>query len=139
MLSKHEKDATNYKLDENKILAYLPDLDIEILSFHGYLLSREERKILHTNSPIIDMIKENNVDELQATMFQKNLNVNEEIDSCIAETDPHLYNCIPIYFAAYFGSIKSFKYLLNHTDEKFYPSLFKYAIIGGNYDIIYLA
>ncbi|OHS97658.1 hypothetical protein TRFO_09381 [Tritrichomonas foetus] len=122
-LSKHKSDDYNY--NHRSFIYRTP--------------KEEKLNNLHTNSPIVNFIKEDDVDSLQDLINQKNLGVNDQIERGYDETDRSLYNCLPIHFAAYFGSVKCFKYLLNNTDQNHFSSLLKYAVIGGNYDIIHLA
>lgn len=81
--------------------------------------------------------------EFQNYFSQNNLNLTEKVPSTIFESDEVINSKFPplptlIEYAAFFNSIKIFKFLWNLNSMQSSPKLPKYAISGGCYDMIHL-
>lgn len=83
------------------------------------------------------MIDEDNVNELTTFFNDPNKNINSEF-KIISIARPFITKCVSlIEYSAMRGAIKCFKYLLIN-DAYIDENIMKYAIMGGNSDIIFL-
>ena len=112
----------------------------------------ELRKQGENHNYICQLIRKDSIDEFISYINKTNLSLNSSIPNSLFETNPFLIeNSIDrmdsiykddkhislIEYAAFYGSIRIFKYLLaNEVELK--PSLFLYAIHGENSEIIHL-
>ena len=111
----------------------------------------EKRKIGENDNQICEIIRRDSIDEFMAFVMQYNINLNSEIRPSIYETNAFLlkykkkksYDYRPkkqpslICYAAFFGSIKIFKYMLANKAFIISSDL-QYAIHGKNSEIIHL-
>lgn len=83
-------------------------------------------------------IRNDNLDELQKSLFNQdfNFNFNGKISNCIYERCSFVNNEISyIEYAAFFGAVKCFKYLLLNG-ANLSQNIAKFAVGGGNNEII---
>lgn len=88
---------------------------------------------------VCDIIRNDHLDELQNLLATTTLNLNDPIKPSLFERFEMVNqkDVSFIEYAAFFGSINIFKYLLMNK-VKISPSLPKFAIAGGNYEIVHL-
>ena len=105
-------------------------------AFHNY---EQNRQIGENDSYICKLIREDSCVEFIQYINQSNLNLSIQIKESIFETNIYLIENKPtlIEYAAYFGSIQIFQYLLLNNAE-ITKSLMYYAIHGRNPEIIHL-
>ena len=98
---------------------------------------KELRKIEYGDNQILQLIQKDLLNEFIIYVNKTNFNLNNTIKSSLFETNYYLYgeNSL-IEYAAFFGSIKIFKYLITQ-DCIVDPKLMKYAIHGRNPEIIH--
>lgn len=139
---------TNYETIKKSVLQYYhlsneasenrEDLNSEEAIFKKYI---ELRSIGHNPDPIATLIRDDDVEKLQKLISQTNMQIDTKLNKTIFESCVFLNNKIDppslIEYAAYFGSIKCFKFLYQQL-----PALPKkiseYAVAGGDYEIIHL-
>lgn len=96
------------------------------------------RNKIHSTHPIVQAILNDDIDVLADIISKSNFDINcETIPKSLFEINDFLFESIPIEFAAFLGSTKCFKYLLLNSKYIDYDKLFKYAIAGGNCEIIH--
>ena len=88
--------------------------------------------------PIAKILREDDIDSIQERFSKSNLDVNGIIrPSDFERSDLINQGCKYIEFAAFYGSLKCFKFLfLNGADLRQYLS--RFAVAGGNFDIIHI-
>lgn len=86
---------------------------------------------------ICKLIREDSLDEFIEYINKNNMKTTEKIVSDEFETNCTLKNETYIEYAAFFGSLKIFKYLYLN-DENITDSIWQYAIHGNNAEIIHL-
>ena len=97
------------------------------------------RKIGENETLICQLIRNDSNDDFISFVNHSNLSLTATIESSIFETNTFLMKCKPtlIEYAAFYGSVKIFKYLLLMKIEKNrYLALF--AVAGGNNEIIHI-
>lgn len=105
---------------------------------------KRNRKVGHSEWEVARMIREDAIDEFQSHFSNVNLNITVQIPPTIFESDEVINRKFPPYstlieYAAFFNSIKIFKFLwMNSPSLEFTPNLPKYAISGGCYDLIHI-
>ena len=101
----------------------------------------ELREIATNPSPLAEMVRNDDIDSFQLLVSQTNLSLASRIPySFYAFCDNlNIYSNAPflIEYAAFFGSIKIFKFL-HMNKARYSENIMLYAIAGGNYDIIHL-
>ncbi|KAK8839668.1 hypothetical protein M9Y10_032041 [Tritrichomonas musculus] len=99
----------------------------------------ERRKSGEQYSYISQLIRNDSLDDFILYMNQVNLTFSSKLKISIFETNSFLLNHEPtlIEYAAFFGSIQIFKYLLIKNAE-LNPSLWLFAVHGRNAEIIHL-
>ena len=99
----------------------------------------ERRKSGEQYSYISQLIRNDSLDDFILYMNQVNLTFSSKLKFSIFETNSFLLNHEPtlIEYAAFFGSIQIFKYLLIKNAE-LNPSLWLFAVHGRNAEIIHL-
>lgn len=95
-------------------------------------------QILDSGEPndwILKSLRNDDIDEFQLIIAKKEQKNNFKIERNPFDDLPFYYNLKYINYAAAFGSLKCFKYLLmNHYEID--ENTFKFAILGGNVEII---
>lgn len=105
---------------------------------------KKNRKVGHCEWEVARIIRDDSIEEFQNYFSQNNLNLTEKVPSTIFESDEVINSKFPplptlIEYAAFFNSIKIFKFLwMNLNSMQSSPKLPKYAISGGCYDMIHL-
>ncbi|OHT17287.1 hypothetical protein TRFO_41137 [Tritrichomonas foetus] len=104
----------------------------------------EQTYVPHRQDNLKNIIRNDDINEFQNYLSSTNFDLNEKLDPSIFEEN-WLVQFFPtlICYAAYFGSVKIFKYLLlNHADTQIRDSqdhtLSHFAVAGGNIEIIRL-
>ncbi|KAK8899330.1 hypothetical protein M9Y10_001644 [Tritrichomonas musculus] len=90
------------------------------------------------DSYICSLIRKDAIEDFVAYVNKTNMNLSSEIEPSIFETNSFLnkHNATLIEYAAFFGSIRIFKYLeLNGVKLK--PSLWLYSIHGRNAELVH--
>ena len=111
--------------------------DIEFLKKDDWELHKRLIQEGFNPSNIASAIRNDDVEKLQETSSQANFDFNQTIKSSLYERCSFINkgNVSLIDYAAFFGSIKCFRFLfLNGSTIK---TTFKYAIAGGNHEIIH--
>lgn len=100
---------------------------------------RENRNICQNEDLFARTIRKDDAEKLQELIAFTNRSFSLPIGSSPYEMcDEYVKNSKMIEYAAYFGSVKSFKYLWMNGAAGFSVNLPRYAISGGNYDIIHI-
>ena len=100
----------------------------------------EKREEGENDSFICSLIRKDSVEEFIEYINRKNISVNSELINSIFETNNFLNeneNTVLIEYAAFFGSIQIFRYLLQN-DAELKPSLWLYAIHSRNPELIHV-
>ncbi|KAK8857406.1 hypothetical protein M9Y10_015811 [Tritrichomonas musculus] len=99
----------------------------------------EKRKIGQNDSQICEIIRDDSLDKFISYVNEKNLPLSSKIERSSFETNPFLLRNEPtlIEYAAFFGSIKIFKYL-HENKVDLSKSLWFYSIHGQNIELIHL-
>ena len=103
-------------------------------------LFKEKRKIGENELYMCELIRNDSVEDFITLINRKNISLNTKIEASIYETNTFLIKNTEqslIEYAAFFGSIQIFQYLLLNN-VTLTPSLWKYAIHGRNADLIHL-
>ena len=122
------------------ILQSLPT-NIEELSKNDWALHRKYALNGFNHSVFAGIIRNDDCDKLQKYFAENGLPINTRISQSIYERCTLLNNSpSSIQYAAYFGALKCFKYLLlsNALENETTDDLSKYAVAGGNLEIIRL-
>lgn len=98
----------------------------------------QARNTLHSINPIVLLIKDDKIDELQDFISKNNYDIEKKIQPSSFEIHKQLQNAKPIEYAAFFGSINCFKFLLMKVNNINYSNLLEFAVSGGNIDIIHI-
>ena len=107
----------------------LEEIDIEEIS-------NEKREIGENDSIISQIIQKDQIDDFIVYINQNNISLTSEIDVSIYETNSLLLRDTEIIeYAAFYGSIQIFLYLVTHNVQM-HPNLWFYAIHGRNPEII---
>lgn len=117
---------------------YYKNFDIDTISKMTNEQKIEARNALHSINPLVQLIKEDKINEFQDFISKNNYNIENEIPQSHFEMHQILFNAKPIEYAAFFGSINIFKFLLNKDNNINFGNLLEYAIAGGNIDIIHI-
>lgn len=115
--------------------------DFPFLRQNNWKQFKERVKYGHFMNTIAYCLKYDDIDRFGQITSQNNFNFNFFIKPSIYEPSPILRDGAPlIHFAAYFGSIQCFKFLLLHQAnlklKNSNKTLVQYAIAGGNCEII---
>ena len=96
-----------------------------------------KRHIGENDSYLCWLIRQDQVDEFKIYTYQENISLTSKIKPSIFETNSFLNMNRPtiIEYAAFFGSIKIIKYILNNNSEPS-PSLWLYSIHSKNLNLI---
>lgn len=101
----------------------------------------EHKENIHIGKNLNDIalsIRNDDVESLQQSLIKKNFDYNGKIKNSIYERCSFVNSSIAyIEFAAFFGSIKCFKYLLLNKANKT-NKLAQFAVGGGNVEIIHI-
>ena len=110
----------------------------KLLNKEGPNSYEQKRKIGENDNLICKLIRDDSFDEFIQFINKNKIDSLSLIPSSIYETNPLLLNnsATLIEYAAFFGSIKIFKYLIenNNSDDK--SSIWLYAVHGQNAQII---
>ncbi|KAK8841958.1 hypothetical protein M9Y10_026914 [Tritrichomonas musculus] len=101
---------------------------------------KEKRKIGENELYICELIRNDSVEDFIAFINRNNISLHTKIKTSIYETNPFLIKNIEqslIEYAAFFGSIQIFQYLLMNNIN-LTPSLWRYVIHGQNADLVHL-
>lgn len=100
----------------------------------------EHRNKRHSTHPLAQIIIDDDVDQLQKLISKSNFSSNNDtkIFNSYFEINEFLNEATLIEYSSFYGSINCFKYLINQDKSINYNKLIKYAIAGGNYDIIHI-
>lgn len=134
-------------LESNKILFFQFYSKNRVLNdksniINDYLTNISEFKIYrhenHSEDPIARLIRNDQIDTFIDTFEKMKIDLfSYKIKQSFFENQCIFYNVDLINYAAGFGSLQIFKYLLMKK-VKINKSIHKYAIIGGNYEIIHI-
>lgn len=126
------------KVQKDKIFTNLNNEELFFVNFYypnnidGYKRIRDRYE--PDDEVTLTLIKDD-VDTFQSILNQKKINVNEKVPFNIFESFVNFENSTYLNYAASYGSIKCFKYLLlNHA--KIDQSTLPCAVYGGNSEII---
>lgn len=90
-------------------------------------------------NPIAQAIKNDDISTLQMLLSKENISINSSIPYSVFEISYFLTNEPSlIEYAAFSGSVQCFKFLLLQTEIMIPETITRFAIAGGNYDIIHL-
>ena len=97
----------------------------------------EKRKNYENENPICELIRKDLIDEFIIFVNKNDIQLRTEINPSVIETNEFLMIQKPslIEYAAFFGSIKIFKYLLSNNIG-LTPQIWLYSIHGNNPEII---
>lgn len=110
----------------------------DVLGHTNPELHRELRSKGLNTQQISQYIRNDDLDQFQFHLSRNNISINTLIHECQYENRPYSENALSlIEYAAMFGSINIFKFLLMRNCS-LSPDLPMYAIIGGNYEIVHL-
>lgn len=99
----------------------------------------EYRNKRHSTHPLAQVIIDDDVDQLQKLLSKSNISIDDRnIFNSYFEINEFLNEAKLIEYSSFYGSINCFKYLINQDKSIDYDKLIKYAIAGGNYDIIHI-
>lgn len=100
----------------------------------------ESRNKLHSTHPLSQAIIDDNVDLLQKLISQNNYDINDHFFDSYFEINPFLQESSLLEYSCFYGSVKCFKFLFNKVEQTDIDAgqLIKYAISGGNYEIIHI-
>ena len=136
--------VTNDKFNEAKYIEYfLPEIQQIFDDFHYKTIPdnfEEKRKIGENDDFVCELIRNDLVDEFITYVNKTNYSLESKIVNSIYETNSFLienYTTTLIEYAAFFGSIQIFQYLILNK-VKLNQSLWIYAIHGKNAQIIHL-
>ncbi|KAK8884331.1 hypothetical protein M9Y10_043439 [Tritrichomonas musculus] len=100
----------------------------------------KKRKIGENDSYICQLIRNDDLNEFISYVNRSNIDLKSNIEKSIFETHTSLidsFRVTLIEYAAFFGSIQIFKYLIVNGVE-LRPYIWSYAIHGGNFEMIHL-
>ena len=105
----------------------------------------EKRKIGENDDDISELIRNDKIDEFIAYINKNKIQASSKLKVSIFETNkfiaikslPHTGSSTLIEYAAYFGSVKIFKYLYSQNVQM-KPKLLTYSIHGANMEIFHL-
>lgn len=115
-LKNHKHDLFSDNLDDDKIL------DI--------------RNSLHSLNPIVQSIRNDDLESLKNILSESHFDYNQKLPKSLFEINPFFDNTNMAEYSAFFGSIKCFNYLKQFSRKIDYISYLKYAIAGGNIELI---
>ena len=152
-LTKHKKQGNSYHYEYDKYIYpikyfqkgrnvddfyfYCP-LDYDIICNMSDDQKIQARNTLYSINPIVQLIKDDNIDAFQDFISKNNYDIEKSIPHSSFEIHIQLLNAKPIEYAAYFGSINCFKFLLMKDNNINYINLLVFAFCGGNIDIIHI-
>lgn len=131
IISDDDKKSIYFQICEMIVLRF-PEFECsfnKIKEKYGYSNESIEKV---QNSDLISFILKDDVDSLQKQVSNPAYNITKEILHL-----PKLYQCNAIEYAAFCGSLKCFKYLLLNFEFDL-CSIAKYAVMGGNTEIIHI-
>lgn len=116
--------------------------ELPTLQENKWEILKEWRKSTYKNDPVLHCLQIDDVEELQILSSENGFDINQQITfhsyepSWILNTGPRL-----IQVAAFYGSIRCFRYLLLQHADTFLKSrdgytLVQYAIAGGDIEIV---
>lgn len=99
----------------------------------------KKRKVAENDEKVCQLIREDSIEKFEMYVNKVNLSLSSTVGSSIFETNAFLINKNPtlIQYAAFFGSLKIFNYLIENGIE-LDPSLWLYAIHSRNLDLIHI-
>ncbi|KAK8846146.1 hypothetical protein M9Y10_020150 [Tritrichomonas musculus] len=137
------------KIKGKKILSIFQSLPVFFadLSDHPFFLFEENRinfqKLVREGinpNPISIILREDDIDSFQKVSCAPLFDINQlikpsEFEKCdFVNSKP----CSLLEFCAFFGSIKCFKFIYLNEESKKSQDLMKYAIAGGNVEIVHI-
>lgn len=116
--------ANGQKLDEDYI---------------SVLLNEYEKMVTSGNPSLLKALLDDNVESLQSYISKNNYDLNQTIPySYYDQNYPILVSAKAIDYAALFGSINCFKFLMMNMEDLYYQGLLNSSIAGGNHEIIHI-
>lgn len=131
-------DPVNCFKKDTNYYYYHPPPDFDAICDMSDDQKIKARNTLHSIDPIALLIKDDKIEELQNFISKNNYDIENEIPSSSFEIHRQLQNAKPIEYAAFFGAINCFKFLLMKDTNINYSNLLEFAISGGNIDIIHI-
>ena len=124
---------------------FLNEKDIEKYSKEITDDFEEKRKIGENDNYICELIRNDNIDEFTSYVKKNNFSINSKIKESLFETNrfiqmktlPSSGSSTLIEYAAYFGSVRIFKYLYSQNVQM-KPKLLTYSIHGANMEIFHI-
>ena len=101
---------------------------------------KEQRKVEYADNYILQLVQTDLIDEFISYINKTNFKLNDEIKKSLLETNIFLSNINSlklIDYAAFFGSVQIFKYLISRNCEMT-PKLMLFAIHGRKPEIIHI-
>ncbi|KAK8895179.1 hypothetical protein M9Y10_023621 [Tritrichomonas musculus] len=101
---------------------------------------KEQRKVEYADNYILQLVQKDLIDEFISYINKTNFKLNDEIKKSLLETNIFLSNINSlklIDYAAFFGSVQIFKYLISRNCEMT-PKLMLFAIHGRSPEIIHI-
>ena len=123
--------SNNLRANLKEKFPELREKKIDIKKFNEY------RKIGENNSPICTLIRKDSLDEFIEYIQKEKISPSSSIKPSVFETNPLLFDkeLSLIEYAAFFGSIQIFQYLLKNK-AKLTKSIWPFAIHSNNIEII---
>lgn len=147
-LSKHEilLDKRDFDYCEIAFLSpteFITKNRMMLHDFKNILQLSDEEKIAKRNlflpiHPIITMIREDDLNSLLPYISNNNYDIDQKIGKSLFNRHAILQNSTLLEISAFFGSINSFKFLLNKSNNIDYKRLLSMSFAGGNYEIIHI-
>ena len=102
---------------------------------YDHIMNYENK--IHSNNSLIKAIIDDDINSFQSFISKNNIDIHDPIQQD-HKYYPELNGSKAIEYAAFFGSIKCFKYLMMNMKSINYERLLKYSIEGGNAEIIHI-
>lgn len=130
----HEEIRNREKTINLLLRANGQKLDEDYISI---LLNEYEKMLTSGNPSLLKALLDDNVESLQSYISKNNYDLNQTIPySYYDQNYPILVSAKAIDYAALFGSINCFKFLMMNMEHLYYQGLLNSSIAGGNHEII---
>lgn len=132
----HEEIRNREKTINLLLRANGQKLDEDYISI---LLNEYEKMLTSGNPSLLKALLDDNVESLQSYISKNNYDLNQTIPySYYDQNYPILVSAKAIDYAALFGSINCFKFLIMNMEDLYYQGLLNSSIAGGNHEIIHI-
>lgn len=132
----HEEIRNREKVINLLLRANGQKLDEDYISM---ILNEYEKMVTSGNPSLLKALLDDNVESLQSYISKNNYDLNQTIPySYYDQNYPILVSAKAIDYAALFGSINCFKFLMMNMEDLYYQGLLNSSIAGGNHEIIHI-